>query len=198
MSEVAIVVLGYLVGAVPFSNLFARRLRKVDLRHVGTGTVSGTGLYRVAGFGPLAVAGLLDIAKGAVAPLVAGDRHVVAALGGGAGVVGHSWSVFLRGAGGRGISPSIGVLLVTAWPGAVLLLSALALGRLLHRTGLASFIADLLVVPVTALTFGAAGVLAGVATVVPMFVKRLAGNARPAPGSPRRVWVNRLLYDGDG
>ncbi|MST32851.1 hypothetical protein GHK86_08980, partial [Acidimicrobiaceae bacterium USS-CC1] len=50
----------YLVGSVPFANLAATRTRGVDLRTVGTGTVSGTGLFAVAGFRVLAVAGVLE------------------------------------------------------------------------------------------------------------------------------------------
>ena len=56
MRDIVVLVFAYLLGAIPFSNLFARRLRGIDLRDEGTGTVSGTGLYRVAGFGPLALA----------------------------------------------------------------------------------------------------------------------------------------------
>lgn len=197
MSEALTLVAAYLLGSIPFSNLFARRLRDVDLREVGTGTVSGTGLYRVAGFGPLAVAGLLDIAKGAVAATLAGDNHVLAALACGAVVIGHTWSVFLRGAGGRGISPAMGALLVVAWPGTVLLLVGLAAGRLARHTALGSFVADLLLVPVLARTHGADGALAAVAVVVPLLAKRLAGNGRPPTDAPSRVWVNRLLYDAD-
>jgi glycerol-3-phosphate acyltransferase PlsY len=192
-----VLVAAYLLGSIPFSNLFARRLRDVDLRDVGSGTVSGTGLYRVAGFGPLAVAGLLDIAKGSAAAALAGDHHVLAALACGAVVAGHSWSVFLRGAGGRGISPAMGALLVAAWPGTVLLLVGLAVGRLLHHTALGSFVADVVLVPVLALTHGANGALAAAAVVLALVAKRLAGNGRPAAGAPPRVWVNRLLYDAD-
>jgi glycerol-3-phosphate acyltransferase PlsY len=197
VSAALILVAAYLLGSIPFSNLFARRLRDVDLREVGTGTVSGTGLYRVAGFGPLALAGLLDIAMGAAAPALAGDHHVLAALACGAVVIGHTWSVFLRGAGGRGISPAMGALLVVAWPGTVLLLAGLAAGRLARHTALGSFVADLLLVPVLAITHGAGGALAAAAVVVPLFAKRLAGNGRPPADAPSRVWVNRLLYDAD-
>jgi hypothetical protein len=45
---------GFVAGSVPFSNLAAHRTRGVDLRDVGTGTVSGTALYEQAGFLPLA------------------------------------------------------------------------------------------------------------------------------------------------
>src|SRR5439155_25573351 len=91
---------------VPFSNLMARRARGVDLRKFGSGTVSGTALYEVAGFGSLALAGVCDVLKGAVGPLLAGrSRPRLRALAAGAAVAGHNWSPFLRGAGGRGISP---------------------------------------------------------------------------------------------
>lgn len=194
---VVVVVTAYLIGAIPFSNLFARHLRHVDLRTVGTGTVSGTGLYRVAGFGPLAVAGGLDVAKGAVAAALADGRPALGALAGGAAVCGHCWSVFLRGAGGRGISPAMGALAVVAWPGAVVLAVGLAAGRLARETGLGAFLADLALVPVLALTHGVDGAVAGVAVLVPMLAKRLAGNAPPAGSSRRRVLVNRLLFDAD-
>jgi glycerol-3-phosphate acyltransferase PlsY len=197
MTALLVLVAAYVLGSIPFSNVFARRLRDVDLRDVGSGTVSGTGLYRVAGFGPLAIAGLLDIAKGAAAAALAGDHHVLAALACGIVVVGHSWSVFLRGAGGRGISPAMGALLVVAWPGTVVLLLGLAVGRLLHHTALGSFAADVVLVPVLALTHGADGALAAAAVVVALFAKRIAGNGRPPADAPSRVWTNRLLYDAD-
>ena len=96
-------------------------------------------LHEVAGFGPLAVAGVLEVAKGSVGPLLAGrDRPALAAVAGGAAVAGHNWSPFLRGAGGRGISPATGALLVSAPTGAAVLLGGLAAGRLARQTALVS------------------------------------------------------------
>jgi glycerol-3-phosphate acyltransferase PlsY len=191
--------LAYLAGAVPFSNLAARWLRGVDLRRVGTGTVSGTGLYRVAGFGPLAVAGSLDVAKGAVGPLLAGrDRPVLAALAGGAAVAGHDWSPFLGFAGGRGISPALGALAVNAPAGVAVLGAGLAAGRLARRTSLGCFVAYLALVPVLRRAHGRRGALAGAAVLVPILAKRLAGNAPPPRGPERaRVLWNRLVHDQD-
>jgi glycerol-3-phosphate acyltransferase PlsY len=195
----AVLGLAYLAGAVPFSNLAARLLRGVDLREIGTGTVSGTGLYRVAGFGPLAVAGSLDVAKGAVGPLLAGrDRPVLAALAGGAAVAGHDWSPFLGFAGGRGISPALGALAVNAPAGVAVLGLGLAGGRLARRTSLGCFLAYLALVPVLARVHGRRGALAGAAVLVPIVVKRLAGNAPPPAGPERaRVLWNRLVHDQD-
>jgi glycerol-3-phosphate acyltransferase PlsY len=196
MRDTVVLLFAYLLGAVPFSNLFARRLRGVDLRESGTGTVSGTGLYRVAGFGPLVLSGLLDVGKGVLAVLVAGtSRPGLAAAAGGAVVIGHNWSIYLRGAGGRGLAPAMGALLVEAWLGVVVILGGLGMGRARRESGLGSFVALLLVVPVLAVTGGRYDALAGACAVTPVLVKRVRGNE---PASDWGVRVHRLVYDNDG
>jgi glycerol-3-phosphate acyltransferase PlsY len=198
MLGVGILVVAFAAGSIPFSYFAAQRTRGVDLRRVGTGTVSGTALYRVAGFGPLAAAGVLDVAKGAAGPglATAAGRPALAAVACGAAVAGHNWSPFLRGAGGRGISPALGALLVVAWPGAVLLLAGMILGKAMGETAIGALISQIALTPVLAVTHGAIGALAGVAVVVPMLVKRVVGNSRPAP--PRaQTYLTRLLYDRD-
>ncbi len=188
----------YLVGGVPFSNLVARWLRKVDLRTVGSGTVSGSALYRVAGFGPLAVAGVLDVAKGAVGPLLAGpDRPGLAALAGGAAVAGHDWSPFLRGAGGRGLSTALGALAVNAWEGVVVLAAGLAGGKLARNTSIGCFVAYAVLVPVLAVRRGWRGALAGGAVLVPLLAKRVLGNTPPRGPDRLRIALTRLVLDQD-
>jgi acyl phosphate:glycerol-3-phosphate acyltransferase len=198
VNGVVVAGVAFAAGAVPFSNLAAKRRAGVDLRDVGTGTVSGTSLYDVAGFGPLAVAGVCDVAKGAVGPLLAGpDRPVLAAIAGGLAVAGHNWSPFLQGAGGRGLSPAIGALLPRAWPGAVVILGGMVAGKFVRETGLGSFAAQCALVPVLARTVGRDAALAGACVVLPMVAKRIAGNAPPA----RRTlgaYVQRVVFDNDG
>jgi glycerol-3-phosphate acyltransferase PlsY len=197
VGTVGILLVSFAIGAIPTANLFARATRGVDLRDVGGGTVSGSSLYRVAGFVPLALAGILDIAKGAAGPLLAGTgRPVLAALAGGAAVAGHNWSPFLRGAGGRGIAPAMGALFVNAWVGALLLLTGLTLGRLLRQTGLISFAAEVALVPVLSVTNGRDGALAGTAIAIPLLLKRVLGNT-PATQDRARVYLHRLLFDHD-
>ena len=194
MSALVVLVVAFVAGSIPFSNLAARLTRGVDLRTVGSGTVSGTSLFRVAGFPALAVAGILDVGKGALGPALAGDRATLAAFAGGLAVIGHNWSPFLRGAGGRGVAPAVGALLVQAWPGAVLLLGGLVVGKAFRETGLGGFVAEVLLTPVLALVAGGTGALAGAAIAVPMLVKRVAGNGRPAHPDAR-TFLTRLLYD---
>jgi len=197
VSAAAPVAVGFGAGAISFSNIAARHYAGVDLRGVGSGTVSGSGLYEVAGTGPLFIVGLFELAKGAVGPALAGRANPgAAALAGAAAVAGHNWSPFLNGAGGRGISPAIGALLVTAPAGAGLLLAGLALGKLAGETALGSFLADVLLIPVSARVHGRRGGMAAGAVLVPMVAKRLMGNAPPA-SHRRSTYVYRLLFDRD-
>jgi glycerol-3-phosphate acyltransferase PlsY len=196
----ASVVIGtaYLVGSIPFSGLLAWALRGVDLRLYGTGTVSGTGLYRVAGLGPLLVGGILDLAKGTVGPALAGpDRPVLAAIAGGAGVVGHNWSVTLEGAGGRGISPALGSMLLTGWQGSLYLLVALALGKAIRATSLGVFAGYLTLPAVMARYRGRHGLFAALCLVAPMLLKRVMGNRPLADADRGRVALTRLVFDQD-
>lgn len=166
---------------------------------MGTGTVSGTGLYQASGFGPLAVAGSLDVAKGAVGPLLAGRRRpVLAALAAGAAVAGHNWSPLLGGAGGRGISPALGATLVVAPEGTVVLGTALGVGRLAKQTGVVVLVGLAALFPVLWRRRRWHGLVLALALTLPMVGKRLTGNT-PAPPGPdrRRVLVWRLLFDSD-
>lgn len=206
----ALVAAGYLagafvVGSIPFAYLTARAVSGADLRRVGTGTVSGTGVGRVSGFWPMAASGVLDIGKGAAAVfLMAGSRPLLAAFGAGAAVAGHNWSPFLGGAGGRGISVALGACLTMAWPGAVVLSLGLAVGRLFRQTGFGSFVAQVALPAALALSAGWPATVAdpvtgaglGAALVAPMWAKRLLGNGAPRRRRPA-VYLSRLLFDND-
>jgi glycerol-3-phosphate acyltransferase PlsY len=188
----------FAAGSIPSSNIAARLRAGVDLRDVGAGTVSGTSLYRVTGFAPLAITGIADIAKATVGPVLAGrERPWLAAFAGGAAIAGHNWSPFLRGAGGRGFAPSLGALGVNAWPGVPVMLGGLVAGRAIGQTGLGGFAAQCALVPVLARTHGRRGAFVGACVVAPMWTKRLLGNGPPKEPT-LRSYARRLLFDNDG
>jgi glycerol-3-phosphate acyltransferase PlsY len=193
----AVLAAAFLAGSVPFSNLAARWRAGVDLRSVGSGTVSGTALAQVAGVGPLFVAGLFALAKGAVGPLLAGrHRPGLAALADACAVAGHNWSPWLRGAGGRGISPAMGALLVSAPAGAGVLAAGLAVGRVSGETAIGSLVADAVLFPLARWAHGARGAQAAAGVLVPMLAKRLLGNA-PLRQQRPEVYLCRLVFDRD-
>jgi glycerol-3-phosphate acyltransferase PlsY len=198
MGRLKVLCVSFLAGAIPSSNIAARARAAVDLRDVGTGTVSGTSLYEVAGFAPLAAAGVADIAKATVGPLLAGKRRGnLAAVAGGLAIAGHNWSPFLQGAGGRGFAPSLGVLGTQASSGVPVMLGGLVAGRAIRQTGLGGFAAQCVLVPVLVRQHGRRGLLIALCVVTPMWAKRLAGNG-PPPERTFTAYARRLLFDNDG
>lgn len=197
----AVIALAYGFGAIPFANVAAHVLRRIDLRRVGQGKVGSSSLYEVTSFGPLAVVGCIEVLKGAVGPVAAGRRRPeLGSLAGGLALVGHNWSPVLRGAGGRGLAPALGATLVLAPEGTALLGSGFGLGKLAHQTGLGSFLAMVVLGPLLGLTRGRRGLVTAWALVVPLFVKRVVGETPPVARGLRgrlRVYLFRLVFDHD-
>ena len=145
MTLIVVLLLSYLVGAVPWSWLFARRAG-LDLRQVGSGNLGATNAYRAMGArGALPVL-LLDIAKGAVAPLVVGQLRlgppavapdVLAAWAGLAAIAGHIFPVYLKFRGGKGIATAAGAFLVLS-PVACLVCFAVFIVALVATRGIVS------------------------------------------------------------
>jgi glycerol-3-phosphate acyltransferase PlsY len=124
---IAVALIGYLLGSIPFGLLISWRTTGTDLRQMGSGKTGMTNVLRAAGKKAAALALVLDIAKGLVAVILAKFifeeagygyqfAQVLAAL---AAIAGHSWSVFLKFKGGRGVNTFIGGLLAMYWPAAV-------------------------------------------------------------------------------
>jgi len=103
----------YLLGSIPFAQV-AAKFKGVDLREVGTRNVGAGNLSREVGWGWGAVAAVLDGLKGLFPVWVArrfGLGLGAAGLAGLAAVIGHNWSIVLRGRAGRGLASSVGLLL---------------------------------------------------------------------------------------
>jgi glycerol-3-phosphate acyltransferase PlsY len=130
----AVAVIGYLLGSIPFGLIITRKFVKTDIRQVGSGKIGMTNVLRTAGKKAAALALLLDIAKGAAAVSLGwmimhygyqGDPTTkkwllgsAQALGALAAIGGHSWSIFLKFKGGRGVATFIGGLIAMYWPAA--------------------------------------------------------------------------------
>jgi glycerol-3-phosphate acyltransferase PlsY len=106
--------LGFWAGAIPFGVLIARR-RGIAIQEHGSGNIGATNVARVLGAGAGLVVLLLDAAKGSLPVYLAarycGWPSVIAATGG-AAILGHCFSPFLRGRGGKGVATTFGVFLV--------------------------------------------------------------------------------------
>ncbi len=123
---IVVVLIGYLLGSIPFGLLISKRSSKVDVRQYGSGKIGATNVLRAAGRKAAALVVTLDVSKGALAVvlagliigrsyLVVGDfalgalvAQVLAAL---AAMAGHNWSIFLKFHGGRGVATFMGGLI---------------------------------------------------------------------------------------
>ena len=127
----------YFIGSIPVAWLIAKLVTGQDLRRMGSGNVGvmNTALSVARWAGLLVFLG--EVAKGVLAVTLArsvvADGELAVGLAVLATVVGTRWSIWLRGAGGRGNTVAMTALLIISW---LTLASALALwllARLLTR-----------------------------------------------------------------
>ncbi|MHB1130759.1 MAG: glycerol-3-phosphate 1-O-acyltransferase PlsY [Chloroflexota bacterium] len=110
-----LILASYLIGSVPPAFLLGKLLGGIDIRQYGSGNVGATNVLRTLGWGPSLVVFLLDLFKAALPTWVSwqiSGSLLVAALAALAAVCGHNWPIFLRFAGGKGVTSSLGALLV--------------------------------------------------------------------------------------
>ena len=115
MLDVALVLLGYLSGSVPFGVLLTRWFRGEDVRSAGSGNIGATNVARVAGKGLGIAVLLLDAVKGALPVLLSiqlSSSPAVHAATGLAAFLGHVFPVWLKFRGGKGVATALGVLSV--------------------------------------------------------------------------------------
>ena len=110
--------IGYLLGSLPFGYLVARA-HGVDIFKAGSGNPGATNVKRVLGAKAGNTVLVLDVLKGALAtawpmlPMLAAPRPMVLALTGVvAAVIGHSFSIFTKFRGGKGVATAAGGLVV--------------------------------------------------------------------------------------
>ncbi len=142
------IIAGYLIGSIPTAFLAVRWKSNLDIREAGSGNVGTLNSYVVTGSKGLGLIVLVvDLLKGVAAALV--GRALVpqlpfigVAVAGSAAVLGHSYPVWLKFRGGRGLAPAAGAMgsvcipLVAAW------MAAWGIGFAVSRAvNVASFIA---------------------------------------------------------
>jgi glycerol-3-phosphate acyltransferase PlsY len=120
IAPIAALVIGYLLGSIPFGVLLTRASGAGDLRTIGSGNIGATNVLRTGKKGLAAATLLLDMFKGACAVwLVAWafpGQEIIAAA---AAFVGHCYPVWLGFKGGKGVATLMGIVLALYWPIAV-------------------------------------------------------------------------------
>ena len=121
------IIIGYLLGSIPTAYIVSRMRKGIDIRNIGSGNMGAANVMRQIGAHEGVFVGLIDIAKGAGAILIAQALNVseLWVFGSGFGaLVGHNFPVFAGFKGGRGSATIIGIFLVLA-PEAILVTLAI-------------------------------------------------------------------------
>ncbi|MFH1650765.1 MAG: glycerol-3-phosphate 1-O-acyltransferase PlsY [Chloroflexota bacterium] len=178
--------IGYLIGSIPFGLIVSKRSTKIDIRQVGSGKMGTTNVLRTAGKKAAVLVLVLDLSKGAlavfIATLIFGQQQI--AIGGSAlwltpsaqvlaalaAIAGHTWPIFVRFKGGRGVATFLGGLAVLCPPaalfgGEVLIIGAgltryMSLGSIAGAVGTFAILAPLTILngfPVEYLFYSLAG-----------------------------------------
>jgi acyl phosphate:glycerol-3-phosphate acyltransferase len=130
-----VLILGYVLGSIPFGLIVSRMQSKVDIRQFGSGKIGTTNVLRTAGRKAAALVLVGDVLKGSLAVMLAGmifgnDLLIVGSVGLGnlvaqvvaalAAIAGHNWSLFLKFKGGRGVATFFGGLVALCPPAALI------------------------------------------------------------------------------
>lgn len=151
---IVVAVIAYLIGSINFSVIISKKMAGFDLREKGSGNAGSTNVLRTVGKKAAAITLVCDILKGVVSILIAKlvgniwkdlDGALLVQLAGILVVIGHTFPVFFKFKGGKGVATSLGVLVTTNWQiGLICLVFALVLMALTRMVSVGSMAAAIL------------------------------------------------------
>ena len=156
LRDLAVFAVAYLVGSVPFSYIFAKMIKGVDITKVGSRNMGATNVLRTAGPLPAAFAFAGDFLKAVLLllvlirffPAISRETLLVAAV---VVVLGHDFSVLAGFKGGKGVATTFGVVFVLSWPVALVELGIWLVVMVLRNTVSLASVVVFAALPVAAL-----------------------------------------------
>lgn len=154
VAYIVIAVIAYLIGSINFSVIISKKMAGFDLREKGSGNAGSTNVLRTVGKKAAAITLICDILKGVISILLAKlisniwkdlDGALLVQLAGIFAIIGHTFPIFFKFKGGKGVATSLGVLLTTNWQiGLICLVFALVLIILTQMVSVGSIAAAIL------------------------------------------------------
>ena len=193
---VAAILLGYLLGSIPFGLILTRGAGLGDIRAIGSGNIGATNVLRTGNKGLAAATLLLDGLKGALAVLLMRwlwpDVQGLAGLAAISAFLGHLYPVWLRFRGGKGVATLIGVVAALFWPTALISAAVWVLALFVTRYSSVGGMSAAVAAPVAAAALGRldlAILFSGFALLViwkhRANITRLIGRTEPKVGKGR-------------
>lgn len=156
LNYIVVAICSYLIGSISFSVIFTKKFAGFDVREKGSGNAGTTNVLRTAGKTPAILTLICDILKGIAAILlgllvgemVKGDettRAILVEIAGIFVIIGHTFPVFFKFKGGKGIATALGVVMMINWRiGLICLIFALLLIALSRMVSMGSIAAAVL------------------------------------------------------
>lgn len=182
-------VLGYLLGSIPFGLLLTKIAGGGDIREIGSGNIGATNVLRTGRKGLAALTLLLDLLKGFVAVWLAREYlpggEAVAAAG---AFFGHLYTVWLKFKGGKGVATYAGIMFGLFWQGGVIYAVTWIGALLIFRISSVGGLLAALMAPIAAAYFGRYELVAMlVACTLIIFWKHRANIERLIDGTEPRI-----------
>jgi acyl phosphate:glycerol-3-phosphate acyltransferase len=152
---IAGLLLGYLLGSIPFGLLLTKASGGGDIRNIGSGNIGATNVLRTGRKGLAALTLLLDLLKGFVAVFIA--THYLpggAAFAAAGAFFGHLYPMWLGFKGGKGVATYAGILFGLFWQGGVVYAIAWIGALLIFRISSLAGLLAALCAPIAAAYFG--------------------------------------------
>ena len=131
-----LILTSYLLGSVPTSIIIGKIVRGIDIRDYGSGNAGGTNVFRVLGLKPALFVIFVDVFKGWFPASVLAriffetqsipDLGVVQILCGFSAVLGHTYTIFSRFKGGKGVG-TLGGVMIALFPSVFLFCLVIAI-----------------------------------------------------------------------
>lgn len=185
--------LGYLLGSIPFGLILTRLAGLGDIRDIGSGNIGATNVLRTGNKSLAVMTLILDALKGAVA--VAVGQHytpILGWIGGSAALLGHSYPVWLKYKGGKGVATAFGMACAIDWTlGLAVAFTWITVAAIVRFSSLAALSASALA-PVYAWAFGRKDLIVFFAVIAAFIwwrhrrnIKRLFDGTEPQIGADK-------------
>jgi len=130
LTAIALIILAYLLGSVPFALVIGKGIFGVDVRDQGSGNIGATNVFRVLGKQAGVLVFVCDVLKGFIPVYLAlhlpasltshiftvENVQLMAVLVAGAAIAGHTFPIFLKFKGGKGVATGSGTILALMPP----------------------------------------------------------------------------------
>ena len=151
---VIMAVIAYLIGSINFSVILSKKMAGFDVREKGSGNAGTTNMLRTVGKKAAAITLICDILKGVISIGIAlligrivegSNGALLVQIAGIAVILGHTFPIFFKFKGGKGVATSLGVLIMSNWQiGLICLVFALVLIALTQMVSVGSIAAAIL------------------------------------------------------